>query len=220
MKKTPEELYDIISLAEMLNTRFCHDMAGPVSACNNGLEFLFMENNEPEMYQQAKELLTSSAHDALARLQVYRMAYGRVAKTATTTTKEIYDLIERFYARGKFDLEWQKDFISEDERIDNEIRRVLVNMILLIGGLLIYDGVMNVSREKKPDGLVIKITGTGPRVKIDDELVKIMSGSGDWQYSPHNTPAYFLLRLVEAGGVKLSHEFSETKAELIAEYKS
>ena len=73
-----------IRMSELLLTRFTHDIAGPVSAVSNGLDFLMQDSknaDDPggiEIRNQAVDLVEESAKQSLARLQAYRMAYGVV----------------------------------------------------------------------------------------------------------------------------------------------
>ena len=52
-------------LAEMLCTRLCHDLTGPIGAVNNGAEFLGDEGFD--MQNEAVQLILSSAHEAVNR---------------------------------------------------------------------------------------------------------------------------------------------------------
>ena len=58
---------DDIKLAELLCARFSHDLAGPIGAINNGVEFLSEENSV--IKEQAIDLIKTSAVQAVSRLQ-------------------------------------------------------------------------------------------------------------------------------------------------------
>jgi histidine phosphotransferase ChpT len=73
-------------LAEMIATRLCHDLTGPIGAVNNGAEFLDEEGFD--MQNQAVQLILSSAHEAVNRLQFYRQAYGRVGDTGEASLSD------------------------------------------------------------------------------------------------------------------------------------
>ena len=57
---------DELRMAELLCTRLCHDLTGPIGAVNNGAEFLGDEGFS--MQGQAVELIISSAFSAVVRL--------------------------------------------------------------------------------------------------------------------------------------------------------
>ena len=60
-------MVDETRLAEMLCTRLCHDLTGPIGAVNNGAEFLSEEGFD--MQNEAMQLILTSAHEAVNRLQ-------------------------------------------------------------------------------------------------------------------------------------------------------
>jgi histidine phosphotransferase ChpT len=59
---------------ELLAARLCHELIGPVSAVNNGVEVV--AEGDAEFAAQAVKLVEDSARRAGARLQFYRFAYG------------------------------------------------------------------------------------------------------------------------------------------------
>jgi histidine phosphotransferase ChpT len=63
-----------LRVLELLAARLCHDLIGPVSAINNGVELL--EDEEPGFVRDAVGLVGDSARKASRRLQFYRFAYG------------------------------------------------------------------------------------------------------------------------------------------------
>jgi histidine phosphotransferase ChpT len=68
-------------ILELLTTRLCHELAGPVAAINNGIELLDedLEAGTPPgsgFVRNAVALVSDSAHRARNRLQFYRFAYG------------------------------------------------------------------------------------------------------------------------------------------------
>src|SRR5437870_3911345 len=85
---------DGLKLAELLCTRLCHDLTGPIGAVNNGAEFLSEEGFN--LQSQAVELITSSAFSAVSRLQFYRMAYGRVKDSGEASLTDSQKLATDF----------------------------------------------------------------------------------------------------------------------------
>ena len=82
-------------LAEMIATRLCHDLTGPIGAVNNGAEFLDEEGFD--MQNEAVQLIVSSAHEAVNRLQFYRQAYGRVGEMGEASLSEKKQLTVDFF---------------------------------------------------------------------------------------------------------------------------
>lgn len=209
------ENFEKTLLAEMLSTRFCHDMAGPVSAINNGLEFLFSEDDK-KMQAQAKELLQLSAKEALAKLQVYRMAYGKANAGSESDVKEFEAIVRTFFEHGKVKLIWS-DTIANDHngKISNEMRRILINMITTVAGMLIYGGELAVYVEKVAGNRHFYVTGKHDKIKNDPEIVKIINGGSSQkeqiELTPHNVPIYFLIDLARKKNIQLAFEVYEGK---------
>src|SRR6202011_6299605 len=64
-----------LDLAALLCSRVCHDLISPVGAIVNGLEVMEEDKNE-ETKAFALELIKKSAHQASAKLQFCRLAFG------------------------------------------------------------------------------------------------------------------------------------------------
>src|ERR1700689_2712848 len=64
-----------LDLAALLCSRVCHDLISPVGAIVNGLEVLDEDKNE-ETKTFALDLIKKSAHQASAKLQFCRLAFG------------------------------------------------------------------------------------------------------------------------------------------------
>jgi histidine phosphotransferase ChpT len=63
-----------LRVVELMAARLCHDLIGPVSAINNGIEL--MADEDPTFIRDAVGLVGDSARNASRRLQFYRFAYG------------------------------------------------------------------------------------------------------------------------------------------------
>src|SRR5690606_41497048 len=62
-----------MAVLELLCSRLCHDLVGPVGAVNNGLELV---EEDPSSLDDIMPLLTSSARQAWKRLDFFRIAFG------------------------------------------------------------------------------------------------------------------------------------------------
>ena len=63
-----------VRIAELLASRLCHDLVGPIGAIGNGLELL--SDDEFGMADDAMQLTVNSARQASNILQYFRLAYG------------------------------------------------------------------------------------------------------------------------------------------------
>ena len=61
-------------VTELLASRLCHDLVGPIGAVNNGIELMTDVEFGPS--DDALQLAGNSARQAASILQFYRLAYG------------------------------------------------------------------------------------------------------------------------------------------------
>jgi len=208
----PKNKHDETHFAEMLCTKFCHDMAGAVSAVNNGVEFLFDETDEATR-EQAMSLLKLSAKEGLSKLQIYRIAYGRAAASSDTEIGEVRDMMVDFFENSRIELDWLG---KDGDKTGNEMRRIMVNMILRVAGHLAYGGKLSVIIEN--DGRKVTVTGKNDRIKAESEVKKAIDGDLKDELSPYNVAARFLKKIVDEAGIKLSISLTENEVDLIAVY--
>ena len=64
-----------IEFSALMVSRVCHDLVGPLGAVVNGLEVL-EDERDAGMREDALKLVSSSANQALARIQFMRIAFG------------------------------------------------------------------------------------------------------------------------------------------------
>jgi len=70
-----------LEFSAFLVSRVCHDLVGPLGAVVNGLEVL-EDERDAAMRADALKIVTSSANQALARLQFMRLAVGAAGSVA------------------------------------------------------------------------------------------------------------------------------------------
>src|ERR1700679_4101799 len=136
-------MIDELQMAELLCTRLCHDLTGPIGAVHNGAEFLAEDGFN--MQGQAMELITSSAFSAVSRLQFYRMAYGVVRDHGEASLSDKQKMAADFFAGSK-------------------ITRLIFNLIIVASGALIRGGTITVRIAQGAEGrkqLTVGAEGAG-----------------------------------------------------------
>ncbi len=214
-----DQLEEKIVFAEMINTRFCHDIAGPVSAVNNGLEF-FEDESDPEVREQAVDLLRLSARESFTKLQMYRMAYGRAAHAAESNVSELKEIVFRYFEQGKITLDWPDS--PEDgfqEKINNEIRQLLVNMILIMASQLVYGGTLKIRKTISGQDRQLLVEGTHNRLREDKEIDAILRSEPVEAYTPQNVPACFFVLLAERRKALIHFQRETDRLELRVNYE-
>ena len=96
-----------IEFSALMVSRVCHDLVGPLGAVVNGLEVL-EDERDAAMREDALKLVTSSANQALARIQFMRIAFGAAGSAgAELDLGEIGRLVGGLLEGGKVKLDWK-----------------------------------------------------------------------------------------------------------------
>jgi histidine phosphotransferase ChpT len=204
-------------IAELLCTRLCHDITGPIGAVNNGAEFLEEENFS--MNEDALKLITDSAREAVSRLQFFRQAYGLIKESGDVPLGEKKELVEAFLRQTRVTLDWPDTHTdASGVGISQGMAKLLLNMVVLVNGALIKGGTLSVRIEKSgADGKQVRVRGEGDAIKADEQIVAALNGQlAMEQLAPKNVQAMFSQRMAEHLGITLSLDYSSAHFELIA----
>lgn len=180
-----------LRMAELLCTRLCHDLTGPIGAVNNGAEFLSEEGFA--LQNQAVELIVSSAFSAVTRLQFYRSAYGKVKDQGEANLADKQKLAMDFFADGKITLDWPDSHTdSAGVSVSLKMARLIYNLLIVASGCLIRGGSIAVRISQNEQGQKqIALTAKGPGLKWDAETDTIFSGAfNPDDLSPKNVQIY------------------------------
>ena len=91
-----------IRAVELLCSRLCHDLVGPVGAINNGVELL----DDGGVKDEALDLIADSAENAAARLRLYRLALGAAGGQSALSPADGRAALEGWFRAGKIRLDW------------------------------------------------------------------------------------------------------------------
>lgn len=163
-----------LRMAEMLCTRLCHDLTGPIGAVNNGAEFL--EDEGFKMENEALQLILSSAAEAVHRLQFYRMAYGRINDAGEACLAQKKQLVEDFFSTTKITLDWPDSHTDAAKiSISQRMARLILNLLIIASGSLIKGGRIAVRLSQDEEGQKrVSIQADGDVVKVDEEMLHIL----------------------------------------------
>ncbi len=204
-------------LAEMLCTRLCHDLTGPIGAVNNGAEFLGEEGFD--MQNEAVQLILSSAHEAVNRLQFYRQAYGRVSDSGEACLGDKKMLAEHFFSATKMKLDWPDTHTdAAGISISQKMSRLILNMLVITAASLIRGGTISVRLTASEAGdKQISVTGVGETIKFDPDTVIILKGEADEALlSPKTAQSFLTRKIAEEVGATLRFATQGDRVELVA----
>lgn len=186
-----------LKLAEMLCTRLCHDLTGPIGAVNNGAEFL--EEEGFNMQNEAVGLILSSANEAVHRLQFYRQAYGRVGDHGEACLSDKKQLVEEFFSTTKITLDWPDNHAAgSDVSISQKMGRLIMNLLIIAAGGLLKGGTIAIRLDEKEQKKHISIKADGDLVKMDDDLLRILRHEAELsQLTPKTAQVALTLTLID-----------------------
>ncbi|MBV9548153.1 MAG: histidine phosphotransferase [Alphaproteobacteria bacterium] len=184
-----------IEFAALLVSRVCHDLVGPLGAVVNGMEVL-EDERDAEMRADAIRLVTSSAEQALARIQFMRIAFGAAGSAgAELDLAEVGRLVSGLLAGGKTMLAWE----TGSAYWPKDWAKLLMNATLLAADCLPRGGTVTVKIGADAGVPSFHIRGTGSHVRVAEDVQRLLRGESS-------------LSAVDARGVQpfLTHKLSRT----------
>src|SRR5436190_16564522 len=146
-----------IDFSAFLVSRVCHDLVGPLGAVVNGLEVL-EDERDATMRADALKIVTSSAEQALARLQFMRIAFGAAGSAgAELDLGEIGRLVTGLVAGTKVEVQWN----AAPVHWPKDWAKLLMNAAVLGADALPRGGLVKVqtSPQGAPPSFQIEATG-------------------------------------------------------------
>ena len=157
-----------IEFAAFLVSRVCHDLVGPLGAVVNGLEVL-EDERDAAMRADALKIVTSSAEQALARLQFLRIAFGAAGSAgAELDLGEVGRLVLGLVAGSKIEVEWNAAIVHWPK----DWAKLLMNATFLAADCLPRGGKVTVETSQDPAAPAFTVRGIGPHARILEEVEK------------------------------------------------
>jgi histidine phosphotransferase ChpT len=194
-----------ISFAQLLITRFCHDITGPVGAINNGVEFIAEDNG---MHGQAMSLIGDSAAQAMARVQFYRYIYGIMKEHGVVDYYEKKELAEAFYQGNRITLLWENEPLT----IHHKACRILFNLLLIASSCLIRGGDVTIKEIPHDNYILLEIHASGSHLKLDEALHQALMHSTRHHPDTRTVQAYYTAHLIMEAKGTVHIDVTEEKA--------
>jgi histidine phosphotransferase ChpT len=158
-----------LDLAALLCSRVCHDLISPVGAIVNGLEVLD-EDKDEETKTFALDLIKKSAHQASAKLQFCRLAFGAAGSAGAQielgdAEKAARGLIED----GKTTIAWN----LPRELVAKNRAKLLLNMLVVAVGTIPRGGTLTV----EPAGMGFRVMASGLNARLAPATAELLGGS-------------------------------------------
>lgn len=171
-----------LDLAALLCSRVCHDLISPVGAIVNGIEVMEEDKNE-ETKTFALDLIKKSAHQASAKLQFCRLAFGAAGSAGAQidlgdAERAARGLIED----GKTTLIWNLPRVLLAK---NRVK-LLLNMVLIAAGGIPRGGTLTVDPLPGEEGAAgFVVTASGLNAKLNPAAAELLAGTSAHAIDAH-----------------------------------
>ncbi len=195
-----------LRVAELMASRLCHDLVGPIGAVGNGLELL--TDDEFGMADDAMQLTANSARQASAILQFFRMAYGMAGSRVGADLSPLRELASALLESSKSELDWQS--IEAPAGLPDGAPKLAMNMIALAHEALPRGGKLSVDISGGAGTFEIVVTASGQDAHLRPESLAGLDSAADvGELSPRGVHGYFTCMIAKRLGSALEIETSE-----------
>jgi histidine phosphotransferase ChpT len=173
-----------LKVAQLLASRLCHDLVGPLGAVNAGAELIAEENGGGRglggPLEEALALIGSSAGEAAARLSFFRLAFGSggsagaAGGSPNAHMKYAQSLARDFFAAGRVTLDWHFSGAVLAE-IPLAGVKLLLNMVLLGAEALPRGGRLTVTAAGSEAGYRLRVLAVGAGVRLGPASAAVLA---------------------------------------------
>jgi len=192
-----------VRVAELLTSRLCHDLVGPIGAVGNGLELL--ADDEFGMAEDAMKLTANSARQASNILQFFRLAYGMAGARVGADYSQIRDLSAALLETSRTKLQWAA--VQAPEGAPDGLPKLVMNMIALGHEALPRGGDLVVEITAAPGGAEAAVTVSGQDAHLRPEALAGLQDPVDvGELTPRGVHGYFTRLMAKRLGSDLEIE--------------
>jgi histidine phosphotransferase ChpT len=195
----------IIEFSELLVSKLCHDIAGQITAINNGIEFI--QEDQPEIKNKALELVSSSVTELIAKYNFFKYAYGITKSIGEADTEQISLLMQEYFKFLKIKIIWTQNSDTLLNGLTHKACKLLVNLAIITSSSLIHGGTIEVKLEKGQYGKIIRVIGKGDDIKVNNENDAILIEHEQHEIKPSNVQVHLTAKIASSLGtiVQSSH---------------
>ncbi len=187
-----------LDLAALLCSRVCHDLISPIGAIVNGLEVL-EEDKSDETRTFAMDLIKKSAHQASAKLQFCRLAFGAAGSAGAQIDLGDAEKVARgLLDDDKTSIIWN----LPRELLGKNRAKLLLNMLLVAIGCIPRGGTLTIDPAEAGKGF--RITASGLNARLAEATPELLAGSPTRMIDAHAIQPVYTGILARDCGLTLS----------------
>ena len=202
-----------LEFSAFLVSRVCHDLVSPLGAVVNGLEVL-EDERDSAMRADALKIVTSSATQALARLQFLRIAFGAAGSAgAELDLGEVSRLAAGLLSGSKVVLQWETPSVNWPK----DWAKLVMNAMIIAADCLPRGGTVRIETSTDPAVFSFKIVAAGQGARIVADVERTLRGeTADEPYDARGVQPYLTHRLAKKLNAGLTMTAREGQVELVA----
>ncbi|MCA8928678.1 MAG: hypothetical protein KDC18_11455 [Alphaproteobacteria bacterium] len=161
-----------LGIVELICSRLCHDMVGPIGAATNGIELLreMGSTADPDII----DLTDTSARTAWRRLEFFRVAFGTAGGRDGWGTNELSQLAQNMLRDGKVRLDWRAE--PDVTAVQGRGAKLVLNLILLVAEAMARGGVLTVQLSRGDGTLTLSLIGSGQNAALNPRVASTVTG--------------------------------------------
>ncbi len=190
-----------LDLAALLCSRVCHDLISSVGAIVNGIEVL-EEDKDEETKTFALDLIKKSAHQASAKLQFCRLAFGAAGSAGAQIDLGDAEKVARgLLEDNKTTLVWN---LPRELLAKNRVKLVL-NMLLIAASAVSRGGTLTVDPRAAGEGSSgYVVAAAGLNARLNPAVAELLSASPTHAVDAHAIQPLYAGMLAGDCGLTLS----------------
>ncbi len=161
-----------LSIVELLCSRLCHDMVGPVGAATNGIELL--REVSAGHHDDIIDMTDASARTAWRRLEFFRVAFGSAGGREGWGTNELRQLAQNMLHDSKVRLDWENTPALTE--LEGRGGKLVLNLVLLLAEAMPRGGDLAVRLELQGDMVAVWLSGEGQNAALNPRIASAVQG--------------------------------------------
>lgn len=196
----------VLNFSELLLTRFCHDLAGPIGAVQNGLEFL-EENISDDLNAKAMTIISDNGKELGDKLKFFRYIYGRSSSDGEVDLNTVSEIAAPYFKTKKIDFSISNGSEGmEYLQVTQRTSKLVLALSHAAVDCLITAGKIMVVVERHSGNKQICIKCSSEKFKVNEELVAILADHSRQQMKLMNVHYHLAALLAEQVGVAVKAE--------------
>ena len=197
-----------LQLAELMASKLCHDLVGPVGATANGAELLA----DMTMEDEALALTSASANQATRILQYYRLAFG-ASGALRNDYDELRSVAEGWLKLRDLNLTWNLD-AAEDVPLG--ATKLLANLIGVAAEALPRGGEVEGGIRSEDGMAMVYARAAGNGAQFRSEALGALDPASHEELTPRGVQAYYAAVLAVSLGGSLTQNGGDSEVLLQA----